>query len=654
MEPVRTVRGKAHSPLHRESNTEARLLNDDPNPLRRQNRARLPFLLAAIALIAATCAAPALAQDVKAVQHLTGTTQRDQGNFYLLPGLKRGDTLYVYMTGTSGNLDAFLALLDSQVDAVAVTADFWAQVDRAVAEGRDPLQDLPDILAGLALAWDDDSGAGHDAAFEYVVPADGDYRLLVASSPARDTFGAYSVLIGLNAPLVLTGEAPSTSAVIAVLDKEATPVRVYVQEVSGSLSPEGSVQSFAFRALRQGETLFAWAEATSGDLAPLLVLRDYGEKPVRSANLSGEESQASLSYSFAEDASNYTLVVSNDAYATGQTAGDYRLLVGINAPDVLLGKAETTDQPVLLEPTDVRVGVELQQITNVDQISERFGAVANLRMQWQDPGLAFNPDECQCSVRTFAGDEFAKYASSKGAFWPEFTFFNQQGNRWIQNRNGVVWPDGRAHYFERFTTDFQAPDFDFTKFPFDTQQLYIRLASIYPEQFYVYSDPEELSGVGEQLGEEEWTVIESSTDTGIQDSRASFALGFKVKRHLSFYTFRIFVPIVLIIVVSYVTFFLKDYGKRVDVASANLLVFVAFNFTVSGELPRLGYLTFMDTILIGTFVITAVVVAFNVFLKRLQVTGKEELAHRIDAYSLWVYPLAYAIGGALVVYWFLL
>jgi hypothetical protein len=597
---------------------------------------------------------PAFAQDGGSVQQLTGALELEDGSFYLLPGLERGDTLYVYMSGTSGNLDPFLALLDGQADAGAITAEFWAEVDRAVAEGRDPLQELPDILAELALAWDDDSGAGYDAAFEYAVPADGDYRLLVTSSPARDTFGAYSVTIGINAPLVLTGKAPSTGAEIAILDDDATSARTYVQELTGTLSPEASEDRFSLRALRQGDTLFAWVEAVSGDLAPLLVLHDYGDKPVSTGNLSGERSQTSLFYDSAEDASNYTLAVSNDLFATGQTAGDYRLLVGINAPDVLLGEAETTDRPVLLKPTDVRVGVELQQITDVDQISERFGAVADLQMEWLDPDLAYNPDTCQCSVRTFAGDEFAKYVSSKGAFWPEFTFFNQQGNRWIQNRNGVVWPDGSAYYVERFTTDFQAPDFDFTQFPFDTQKLYIHLQSVYPDQFYVYSDPEELSGLGEQLGEEEWTVVESSTETGIEDSRAWYALGFQVHRHLSFYVFRILVPIVLIIAVSYITFFLKEYGKRVDVASANLLVFVAFNFTVSGELPRLGYLTFMDAILIGTFIITAVVVAFNVFLRRLQVVGKEDLAHRIDAYSIWVYPLAYAIGGALAVYWFLL
>jgi uncharacterized membrane protein YqhA len=380
-----------------------------------------------------------------------------------------------------------------------------------------------------------------------------------------------------------------------------------------------------------------------------VILEDFGRKPVRSGDYLADGTRANFDFAFPDGGKNYHLSISSQELTTG----DYRLLLGRNTPQVLTGQATAAGAAIARQPIEVKVGVRLQQITDVDQTAENYGAVVSLFLEWTDPQMAFSPDTCQCAFKTFTQKDFDKFIAETGGQWPEFTLFNQQNNRWTQNRLVVVEPNGRARYFERFTTTFQAPDFNFRQFPFDTQQFYIRVDSIYPEEFYLFSDKEEYTAVGTQLGEEEWFVSDSDTEVTSELSNTDnvtsrYSFRFEAKRHLIFYIFRIFLPLLLIILVAWITFFLKDYTKRIEATTANLLLFIAYNFTIGSTLPRLGYLTFLDTILIAAFIISVLIVGYNVYLKRLEQNDKRKQAEHLDRYMLWLYPLGYALAFTVV------
>ncbi len=330
------------------------------------------------------------------------------------------------------------------------------------------------------------------------------------------------------------------------------------------------------------------------------------------------------------------------------------------------GNAQSADELGLLivqqapsEPIEVRVGVRVQQIKFVDQQAENFGIVGSLRLEWEDPKLAFDAEDSGREFKNYTEGAFRMFTDENSLFYPSFIIRNQQERRFKQQAGFMIFSSGQAYYLEQFSTVLQAPDFNFTQFPFDTQEFFVHVFSNYPETFVKYVVLDDFSELGQKLGEEEWILTDSWTKvsaaegiTGLQSPLFSF--GFKGRRHLDYYIVRIFIPLGIFVLVSWATFFLEEYRKRIDIAGANLLVFVAFNFAISGDLPRLGYMTFLDFILVAMFVVTGFIIVFNVGLRKLKITGREELARKIDTYALkGIYPLAYLIIIVWAVYRFI-
>jgi len=74
----------------------------------------------------------------------------------------------------------------------------------------------------------------------------------------------------------------------------------------------------------------------------------------------------------------------------------------------------------------------------------------------------------------------------------------------------------------------------------------------------------------------------------------------------------------------------------------------SFNFTIASDLPRLGYLTFLDWIMFFTFILTALMFIYNIALKLLESRDKKEMAEHIDRIMIWLYPSLYFTASYLV------
>jgi Neurotransmitter-gated ion-channel ligand binding domain len=597
----------------------------------------------------------AAAHAAARVQEVTGHLDVQDSLVYELPRLRKGETLYVHAEGTSGNLDPSVGVLKPAVDVDTAREQFRAEREKILADQPDSPQALAPLFEKYFLGWDDDSGAGYAARLKLVIPADGDYQLVLGSSPLKPSFGDYRLLLGIDAPQVLGDKAASTGDTLARLKQAVWQGERRVQEISGTLLPGQEFTTLELQRIFSGETLSAVLETTPGATMPGLVLYDYGDKPLAAVPAGVHDNRVMLQYTFEEKDESPRLKFKRPPGPEDDTI-NFRLLVGVNAPDVLTGKAAAAGKPVIRPVTPVEVGLRMDQITGVDQRSENFGVVVSLLLKWQDPQLAFDPESCKCRLKIFNADAFSQFVLAQNTDWPDFVLFNQQGNRWSQKRLATVYPDGQVSYLERFGATLQAPDFKFRKFPFDDQTFAIRIDMVEPAWDYAFRELDGFSEVGTRLGEEQWlltgydTRITTETDT-VDFPTSRFTFRFHATRHLDYYVYRIFLPIMIIVLVSWFAFFLRDYGKRVDVAGANLLLFIAFNFTISNDLPRLGYLTFLDVFLLTAFVITSLVFLLAVYMKRMETDGKSEMAHRIDAHLIWMYPVAYLLGTALTL-WF--
>lgn len=304
----------------------------------------------------------------------------------------------------------------------------------------------------------------------------------------------------------------------------------------------------------------------------------------------------------------------------------------------------------------VKVGVALHvlNLSSIDEVTERFQLTGYLLAQWRDPRLSYQPSG--------PADKFR--ALSPDSVWrPKLVMINVVAPRNTYERSLRVEPDGLMSYAERFDAVLTST-FGLKSFPFDKQELKVIIHPFTVQQPVVTFVPNELpvwtaTEFNSYSSLESWRFKSITFETGEAASQfgkntiaeASFQIA--VERRYGFYLWKVFLPLLLMVVVSWSVFWFDppEVASQVQIAVTTILTIIAFALAISLTLPRVPYLTFADA-----FFLTCYIFAFVAMLELTAVhiayrNERRKLAMQIRRTARWLVPATFvAINSILIVH----
>ena len=215
-----------------------------------------------------------------------------------------------------------------------------------------------------------------------------------------------------------------------------------------------------------------------------------------------------------------------------------------------------------------------------------------------------------------------------------------------------VRPDGTVTFRQRLIGTF-ASSLDLRRFPMDSQTLEIRIVvydgTAADEVVLVESTWTE-SARSAELAITDWEIgeleVEAGTYTpvpGLHLSSLTARVG--ARRHLGYFFVQLLVPLILIVAMSWIPFWI-DPGVipvRTSVCVTTVLTLIAYRFMIGGLVPKLPYLTRVDYLLLGATVLVAASLATTVAGAFLVRQDRAAAVSRIDARARVIFPVAFLL-----------
>jgi hypothetical protein len=308
------------------------------------------------------------------------------------------------------------------------------------------------------------------------------------------------------------------------------------------------------------------------------------------------------------------------------------------------------------KPIDVVIGLHVINIAAIDEVSEQFRLDGYLFARWIDPRLAYTPGGPDDQVRNYA----------MGQIWvPQLEMINAAAPRSRDEIAIMVNPDGTVRYAERFIASLSSK-FELRRFPFDQQRLIVIIHPFLVDgprmkfrldeaSTWTASEFKSFSSLAQwHLTSLHSELLVAPAYGGLTMPEARFEID--VERRSSFYLWKVFLPLLLMVFLSWAVFWIEagDLSNQVQVAVTTILTVIAFAFAISATMPRLPYLTYIDAFFLECYIYVFLAV---VELMTVHVTHRSEarrdIGLRIRKYSRWVIPASFVVTNVVIAVHFL-
>lgn len=306
--------------------------------------------------------------------------------------------------------------------------------------------------------------------------------------------------------------------------------------------------------------------------------------------------------------------------------------------------APATAQDAETTTREVKIGMLLTDLTEVNGAEQSFTADLFVLATWQDPDLAGSG-----RVRTLGLDEI---------WHPTLLIFNRRTVTESMPEEAMVRPDGTVTYLQRYTGVYSNP-MSLREFPMDRQEFFIWLVSparagapveLVPDESVVALREGELSISDWDLGEASVQARAFQTAPGAPEN-PGIILTVPATRRMTYYAIQVLIPLVAIVMMAYAVFWIAPtvVPTRVGVVVTTMLTLIAYRFMLANHVPRLSYLTRLDWFMLGATVLVVATLFTMAGTSYLMSHEKEGVVKRIDRAGRILYPVLF-LGYSLIVW----